>query len=344
MTQRTGAVALGLGAALLFGASIPLTKLLVADAGPLALASLLYLGAGFALTVLRPLRRTAGPPLSKSDAPWLAGIVAAGAIAGPALLVVGLRRLPGLPAALLLNLEAPLTALLAVVLFGEYLGPRGWLAAGVMTAGATLLAVRPGALPLDLSGALAVALACGAWAVDTNLTQRLSAKDPVALVRFKGLAGGSGTLVLALVAGEHLPSLRTSLAALVLGAFGYGASIVWHVRALRQIGAARQSAVFAAAPFFGALLSVLLLGEGAGVREAVAALLMAIGIVLLSREKHSHRHVHGAVEHEHWHAHDEMHQHHPAGQALEPHSHLHRHERIEHEHEHGFDPKHRHKH
>jgi len=337
-------IGLGLLAAALFGASIPVTKLLAADADPLVLAGLLYLGAGAALAVLRSLRPGAEARLRRSDAPWLLGIVAAGAIAGPTLLVVGLRRLPGVPAALLLNLEAPLTAVLAVAAFGEHLSRRGWTAAALLAGGAVTLAAAPGALHLDGPGAAALVCACAAWALDTNLTQRLSLRDPVALVRFKTLAGGACTLLVGLALGGKLPGARETAAALAVGALGYGASIVWHVEAMRVLGAARQSALFATAPFTGALLSVPLLGERFTVREGIAAALMAAGVALLAREKHAHVHVHEPIEHEHLHVHDEHHRHPHPGPATEPHSHVHRHEQVEHSHPHASDVHHRHKH
>jgi drug/metabolite transporter (DMT)-like permease len=337
-------IGLGLLAAALFGASIPVTKLLAADADPLVLAGLLYLGAGAALAVLRFARPGTEARLRRSDAPWLLGIVAAGAIAGPALLVFGLRRVPGVPAALLLNVEAPLTALLAVAAFGEHLSGRGWAAVALLAGGAVTLAAAPGPLRLDLPGAAALVCACAAWALDTNLTQRLSLRDPVALVRFKGLAGGACTLLLGLALGGKLPSPREIAAALAVGALGYGASIVWHVEAMRVLGAARQSALFATAPFTGALLSVPLLGERFNLREGLAAALMAAGVALLIREKHAHAHVHEPVAHEHLHVHDEHHRHAHSGPVTEPHTHTHHHDPVEHSHPHASDLHHRHKH
>ncbi|HWE23386.1 MAG TPA: EamA family transporter [Myxococcales bacterium] len=340
----TRGIALGLLAAALFGASIPLTKILSGSSDPLVMAGLLYVGAGAALGAARTLRSSAEAPLRRKDAPWLAAIVISGAIVGPVLLVVGLRRLPGVPGALLLNLEAPLTAVLAVVAFREHLTRNGWAAVVLLAGGATALAAAPGSLRIDGPGAAALVGACAAWALDTNLTQRLSIRDPVALVRFKGLVGGGCTLGLGLALGGRFPQERVALWALAVGAAGYGASIVLHVHAMRALGAARQSAVFATAPFVGALLAVPLLGEPLGSRDAVAAAMMAAGIVLLLREKHAHAHVHEPLEHEHLHVHDEHHQHSHGDGGTEPHSHVHVHERLEHAHPHASDLHHRHRH
>lgn len=343
--MRSRAIAYGLGAAALFGASVPALKLAASRTGPLVLAGLLYLGAGIALSAFRALRRPVGEaPLRRRDAPALAGIVVAGAVVGPVLLVLGLQRLPGSAGALLLNLEAPFTALLAVLMFGEHLGLRGGLALASVAAGACALAFAPGGLHVDPAGAALVAMACAAWALDTNLTQRLSLREPVALVRFKGLCGGACTLALAAIWREGTPAPAQIGAALLIGALGYAPSVVWHVRALRELGAARQSAIFATAPFVGALLAWPVLGETPGPRELVAALLMAAGVSLLASEKHAHLHEHEALEHEHLHVHDEHHQHTHDTPVSEPHSHPHRHEALVHEHPHEPDLHHRHPH
>ena len=125
-------------------------------------------------------------------------------------------------------------------------------------------------------------------------------------------------------------------------------SLLLDMHALRLLGAAREAAYFATAPFIGALLAIPLLAERPGLAEAAAGLVMVAGVVLLARERHSHLHTHEPVEHEHLHVHDEHHQHdhdhdhdHPA-QGTSPHSHRHRHEPITHEHPHLPDLHHRH--
>jgi len=339
---RRGAI-FALASAALFGASIPVAKRLVPHLDPLVLAALLYLGAGAALALLPGSRGE--PGLRRGDAPLLAGIVICGGAAGPLLLVLGLARASGVTASLLLNLEAPFTALLAVALFREHVGARA-------VAGIALLVSAAAALPAwsdrgasTLAGAAFLAGACAAWAVDNNLTARLSLRDPRSIVRWKGLLGGGSMLLLALVLGRPLPGAKTAALALVVGALGYGVSLAWSVRAMRLIGAARQAALFAATPFAGALVSIPVLGERPGAWEALCALAMAAGLALLLSERHSHRHAHEPIEHEHLHVHDEHHRHaHAAGEAPEPHSHAHRHESTEHEHPHAPDAHHRHGH
>lgn len=344
MIPRSGAAS-GLAAALLFGLSTPIAKLLLPDTGPLLMAGLLYLGSGLALAALGVLRgEVREAPLGRGDLPTLAGLVLAGGIAGPVLFLVGLSRLPGAAASLLLNLEAPFTILVAVALFGESLTKREGAGAAAIVLGGAVLSAGPGGLSGGAAGALAIAGACLCWALDNNLAARLSLRDPVAVVRAKSLVAGAVNVALGLAAGERLPSPGPLAGALATGALGYGLSIVLHLRATRALGAARQGALFAAAPFAGALGAIALLAERPGAREAVAAAAMALGIALVLRARHGHLHAHEPLAHDHAHVHDAHHHHdHPPG-TPEPHAHPHQHAPLVHEHPHVSDAHHLHGH
>jgi drug/metabolite transporter (DMT)-like permease len=332
-------------AAGLFGASAPLGKVLLAHTSPIALAALLYLGAGIALTVARWASSGAREAaLRRSDGPWIAATLVAGGVLGPLLMLTGLHRISGVTGALLLNLEMPFTVLLAVLLFREHLG--GWELTGGLFIGAAavFLGMGPTEGLADGVGVAAVAGACLCWAVDNNLTARISLRDPVAVAQWKTLGAGLCSLGLCLPLGASVPTLAVASKALALGALSYGLSLVLTLRALRVLGAARQSAYFAAAPFAGALLSVPLLGDSLGPAEIGAATSMATGVALLLRARHAHTHSHAELAHDHLHVHDEHHQHAHAEPSEEPHAHPHRHEALRHEHAHVSDAHHRHKH
>ncbi len=341
-TDTPRGAASGLTAALLFGVSTPVAKLLLPGVGPFMMAGLLYLGSGVGLSVLGPALGRREAPLRRSDAPALAAIVAAGGVAAPVLLMLGLARLDGMAASLLLNLEAPFTIGLAVAVFGDSLSGREAAGAFAVVAGGVLLAAPGGAL--DWAGVAAVAGACLGWAIDNNLSQRLALRDPVALVRVKSLAAGSFNVTLALAAGERLPGPWLLASALATGLVGYGVSIVLHIAAMRALGAARQAALFATAPFAGAIAAVPLLGERLSLREAAAGAAMAAGVATIVRARHGHEHAHEALQHEHVHVHDEHHRHEHAGPADEPHSHVHSHAPLVHDHPHLPDAHHRHGH
>lgn len=348
LTDQFRGAALGLAAAALFGLSAPVAKLLLGQIAPVLLAGLLYLGAAVGLWVHRAIARpTREAPLGRSDVWRLGFVVLSGGIAGPVLMLLGLARVTGLTGSLLLNLEAPFTVLLAVLLFREHLGRYAAIAAVLIVSGAFVLKLEPGSLGADTAGVLLLAAACACWAVDNNLTQRLSLKDPFAIVRVKTLVAGlaNATLGLVVTAGA-LPPWQFVLGALVLGSLSYGVSVVLDAFALRLIGAAREAAYFATAPFVGALASVVLLGDGLRWHDGLAMAMMALGVGFLLRERHSHEHGHDELEHEHLHEHDDHHRHEhgPEVPLGEPHSHAHRHAPLVHDHPHVPDAHHRHRH
>jgi len=283
-----GAVA-GIGSAVLFGISAPLSKLLLPHADPWMLAGLLYAGAGCGLALFRFAQAAAGRRgsmdrgnrLRRGDIPQLVAIAVIGGGVGPVLMLIGLQHLSGVAGALLLNLEAVLTLALAVTCFGERLTRREGVAAAVVLGGAVVVSVDTGPFRTEQLGVIAVAAACLAWAIDNNLTARLSSRNAIDLVRVKALTAGAGNLVLAHLAGHAFPSPAIGALALGIGFVCYGLSIVLDVYALRYVGAARESAFFATAPFAGAVAAVPLLGERVAPRELAGGLVMAVGICLL---------------------------------------------------------------
>ena len=333
------------GAALLFGASTPAAKLFAGDVHPILLAGLLYLGSGVGLALWLLFRGRWRPALNRADAPWLAGAIAAGGVAGPVLLMTGLARTEAANASLLLNLEGVLTALIAWFAFKENFDRRIALGMALIVAGGALLAFEPGALA-PRAGSLAIAAACLAWAIDNNLTRRISGADAATIAAIKGLVAGSVNVALAAMLSLSWPGPTRVAGAVAVGFLGYGVSLALFVVALRELGAARTGAYFSVAPFAGVLVAILLLGETPHAHFWLAAVLVAAGIWLHVSERHEHLHVHEPLEHEHRHVHDAHHQHeHEEGtEAGEPHSHPHRHEHMLHAHPHYPDLHHRHRH
>ena len=348
-----GAVGTALLAAILFGASAPFAKLLVHDASPQLLAGLLYGGSGMGLLAVWIVRRqrdtTNEAPLTRKDAPWLAGAIAMGGILGPLLLMTGLARTPASATSLLLNLEGVFTALLAWFVFRENFDRRIALGMVAILLGGLLLSWEGRLAWGGASGPLLVAGACLCWAVDNNLTQRISAGDPVQVAMIKGLVAGAVNTAIALALGAHFPSTMRSFDAMVLGFFGYGVSLVLFVLALRQLGTARTGAYFSTAPFVGAVLSLLVFHERPTIALVSAMALMGLGVWLHVSERHEHAHRHEPMDHAHAHVHDAHHQHahrpgDPAVTDPVPHAHEHHHDPLAHSHVHYPDVHHRHEH
>ena len=204
-----------------------------------------------------------------------------------------------------------------------------------------------GALELHgWAGPIAVAGACLAWGIDNNLTRKVSGGDPVQVAGLKGGIAGAVNLTIALLVGTRIPGMLVVGQAAVVGFFGYGLSLALFVLALRHLGTARSGAYFSNAPFIGALLSVVLLGEAITIPLAAATVLMGIGVWLHLTERHMHDHEHDEIVHIHRHDHDEHHGHeHGFGlSGDERHVHEHLHSPMRHAHPHYPDLHHHHTH
>jgi drug/metabolite transporter (DMT)-like permease len=335
-----------LGAAALFGAGTPVAKLLLTHVSPLLLAGLLYLGSGAGLWVWRLLSRAPRVRLKDAELGWLAGAVVAGGMLGPLLLMTGLAGMAAADASLLLNAEGVFTALLAWFVFKENFDRRIALGMVAIVAGAAILSWPGKAGVGALWPSLAVLGACLAWAVDNNLTRKVSVADASFIAMTKGLVAGATNLALAVATGATWPATGVVAGAALLGLLSYGTSLVLFVVALRHLGTARTGAYFSVAPFFGAVLAIGLLGEPLTVESVAAGILMAIGVWLHLTERHRHWHAHAPLEHSHEHDHDAHHQHaHADGSSdATKHTHWHRHEPLAHEHEHFPDIHHQHPH
>jgi drug/metabolite transporter (DMT)-like permease len=343
--HRTG-ILYALGSAALFGVSAPLAKILLGDISPWLLAGLLYLGSGLGLALARPFLPRDEAKLQRADLPWLGAAILAGGVIGPVLLMFGLAQGAAGATSLLLNLESVLTLVLAWVVFREYVDNRLLIGAAAIVAGAVILSwPTDAATSPSLRSALLVAGACLAWAIDNNLTRKVSGADPVMIAMLKGLIAGAVNTAIALGGGAQFPELGAVFAAALLGFFSYGVSLTAFVLALRHLGTARTGAYYASAPFIGAAASILLLREPLTLPFVAGGLLMTIGLYLHLTERHVHAHLHDELDHDHLHTHDEHHQHtHASGTAAEPHSHAHHHGRLVHKHRHYPDLHHRHPH
>ena len=282
--MRRGALAAA-GAAASFGVTVPLVQRFGRDVGAWSTAALLYAGAaavagGFGGSDRRPLR---------PHAARIVIIAILGAAAAPALLAMGLRRIDGASASLLLGFEAAFTVIFARLLYRERITTRLALALGVMFAGGIVL-VRPtlGAARGGL-GALFVLLAVVCWAGDSAIMRPLSDFPAGRVVRAKSLVGIAASIVAAVVSREGLPPLRAAALLVACGALGYGLSLRLYLLAQKNVGAARTASVFSVAPFFGAIVALAIGERGDLLSIGIAAPLLAVGVALQATEPYEHR-------------------------------------------------------
>lgn len=334
-----------LAAAALFGIATPFSKTLLSDLQANQLAGLLYLGAGVCMLPWVVRRRRGGSvsfPRDGRNRLLLLGAVFFGGVAGPLLLLLGLKVALAASVSMWLNLESVATAVLALVFFRENLGRWTWIAnAGVVVSG-MLLSYDAGWS--GWFGLLCVAGASVAWGLDNNFTALIDGISPEDSTFWKGLIAGSFNLAIGL-AFFPWEFGWDWFWAVFLGMASYGLSVSLYIRSAQGIGATRAQMIFAASPFFGVLLSVLWLNEALTILQAAAAVILTGSIILLFRDQHAHIHEHIQVSHEHEHRHDDGHHSHTHPLPTRgTHSHVHTHEPMVHRHPHWPDLHHRHSH
>jgi drug/metabolite transporter (DMT)-like permease len=338
-------------AAILFGVSTPAAKLLLGIIDPWLLAGILYLGSAIGLFIVFSLQRFLKQTtlneaaLKYRDWKWLLCIIFIGGILGPVFLMIGLTKVPASSASLFLNLESVFTALLAWFVFNEYVDYKIALGMLSIVIGSLILSWK-GNLTQNIQGPMLIAGACLCWAIDNNLTRKISGSNPVQIAMIKSFIAGLINTSFAVFYGLLLPDYLILFTAGTIGFISYGLSLILFIFGLRYIGAARTGAYFSLAPFVGASFAIAFLEDSISTQFILASAFMGIGSWLHLTEYHSHEHQHEELQHEHTHVHDEHHQHnHLLPETKKnPYSHLHQHKSIRHKHPHYPDIHHRHKH
>ncbi|MDW7660745.1 MAG: DMT family transporter [Bacillota bacterium] len=348
-TLKFKSVGLAILAAALYGISAPVSKLLLNELSPTLMAALLYLGAGagmLGVNLINQLfkRERLEAKMTKNELPFIIGMVVLDIIA-PIFLMTGLLLTTSSNASLLNNFEIVATSMIALFIFKESIGKRMWVAIGLITLSSIILSVQDFSSFSFSIGSVFVLLACVSWGFENNCTRMLSMKDPLQIVVIKGFGSGVGALIIALFLKEASGPILYMLIALLLGFVAYGLSIYFYIKAQRELGAARTSAYYAAAPFIGVVVSWIFLREGITGSFGVALIIMLLGTYYAVTEDHRHDHVHHEEVHEHKHNHlDGHHDHTHDYEVIGEHSHEHLHTKKVHKHEHTPDLHHRHSH
>lgn len=273
-------------AATLYAVNSPISKLLLEIIPPTTMAALLYLGAGTGLFIVGLVQKKIGKgtnetPLSKSDLPYIIGMVALD-IAAPIFLMIGLTMTTAEIASLLNNFEIVATSLIALFIFKEVISKRLWIGIAFVTVASVILSFEDISYFSFSLGSVLILLACVCWGFENNCTRMLSAKNPLQIVVIKGLCSGTGSILIAFFKGEQLCNLKYILLALLLGFIAYGLSIFFYIYAQRELGAAKTSTYYAIAPFIGAALSLIMFKKIPSVLFNIALIIMIVGTYFAS--------------------------------------------------------------
>lgn len=269
-------------AAALYALNAPFSKLLLDGVPPRMMASLLYLGAGigtfFVLSVQKKLSsgHSDDEKIVPRDLPFVIGMIVLD-VAAPIFLMLGLKLTTAANASLLNNFEIVATSIVALVLFREKIGKKLWIGILLVTLSSIILSFENFSAFSFSKGSLYVLLACLCWGFENNCTRSLSGKNPLVIVVLKGFFSGLGALITAFISGESLPHIKFFIPALLLGFVAYGLSIVFYIYAQRGLGAARTSTYYAIAPFIGAALSFVFVGESLTLPFVIGLPVMIVG-------------------------------------------------------------------
>ena len=286
-------VAFALGAGVLLGSTVPFAKVAFAPPmPPLFAAAWLYVTAGLAFVpwvLARPPARERR--LARSDLRFILGAALFGCVAAPVAYVFGLAVLKAHVVALLVNLEAVFGVLVAVAVFGERMGRRRAAGIGLLIGAAlltTALSTRgsgDGAGSATLAGVLWIALACLAWAFDTNLMARVAKRDSSSILVTHNLVGGAIAWIASGCLGTWWPAIdgwALTLGAAV-GVVGYGLSLYLILRALEILGSARTNAIFLVTSAVTAVVaSALVSGESLPLWILGSLALILVGVRLVA--------------------------------------------------------------
>ena len=318
---KTVAIINALMAAVFYAINVPISKLLLKEAGPTTMAALLYLGAGIGIALLSAFNKNdmnKSERLSRRDLPFVIGMIVLD-IAAPIFLMFGISYGSSANASLLGNFEIVATTVIALFIFKEAVSKRLWAAIALITLSSVLLSFEgTGSFQFSL-GSLFVLAATVCWGFENNCTRNISSKNTYEIVVLKGIFSGLGALFIAILKREAIPGIIYIAVALMLGFVAYGLSIFFYVRAQNILGAAKTSAYYAIAPFVGAFLSFLFLSEQLSEMYIIALIVMILGSVLVvadtlirhhaHQHEHSFSHTHDGVTHIHTVMHSHEHDH-----------------------------------
>lgn len=344
--KRTAIIA-GLLSGLLFGIATPFSKLLLANLNSFQLAGLLYIGAGIAMI---PAIVKTGSQIkllfNRTNLIRTLGIIVFGGLLGPLLLLIGLRAADAASVSIWLNMELVATAILGVLIFKDSLDKFTWIGVALTVCAGVITSMGGGIS--GLTSALLITAACFCWGVDNHLTALTDGATPQVVTFVKGIMAGLVNLIIGISIADTPIMFTAGSAALLVGVFSYGLSIVLYVTAAQNIGATRGQILFSTAPLWGVILSYVFFQDTFHWTHVVSMLLIILAIIVINVISHKHHHQHDELEHIHYHKHDDGHHDHIHDDRSlitnKGHSHLHKHDPIKHEHPHYPDLHHRHKH
>jgi len=277
-------------AAVLFGSVFSLAKVPLAKIDPLALTAIVYTTSGLALI---PVARASFTFERKRDYLSVLVVTIFGGILAPVLLMYGLQQTSASTAAILTNGEVVFTLALSSIFFGEKPHGRVGLFAVILIVIGLVVATTEDLTALESifelnPGNLMILASMLMWAIDNNISRRLTLEiNPAKIAMVKLLAGGLilVAVVSALGKVDSFISIKFEMWILiiVMSISGFGGALLLFLEGIKRIGTVKTMSMFSMTPIFGILIAALTLGESITAFQGMATGLIIFGIILISR-------------------------------------------------------------
>ena len=279
-TNRRRAVAALTAAGLLWGTTVPLSKLAL---GWLAPGWLTFVRFGLAAAIL-----LAAAPRARLRAACTPSVLASGAIGYGGSVVVqnaGITRTSVSHAALLVGATPVLVAIIAALWHRTVARPVAWVGFAVSLAGVALVAGGGGGSATAAGDGLVLASLLLSAAFTVAQARRLRGRDPVALTAVQFLGAALAVLPFSM-ATEGVPGLPAGpgvvLAVLGLAAGGTLLPFTLFAYAQGRVSAEVAGAFLNLEPLVGAVAGVVVFGDPAGPVQLAGGVAILAGIALSS--------------------------------------------------------------
>lgn len=276
-------------AALLYALATPASKIILKNISPFSLAGLLYLGAGLGSLFILLLKKvhkqdTKEESLKREDFKLILWMIALDT-AAPVFLMTGLKAAAPENVSLLNNFEIVATSVIARLFFKEKISKSLTISIVLITVASIILSLNGSYEGLHFSsGSWFVLAACICWGFENNCTRSLSDKNPIEIVIIKGFGSGSASILIGICIGEKIPFSCMLPVSLLIGFMSIGLSVLFYIKAQRFLGAAKTSSYYAASPFIGAIISIIVFFELPHYTFFIASALMIAGVFISTKE------------------------------------------------------------
>ena len=270
---------------------------------PLLLSAIVY---PISFATLVPITKSSFKIEHKGDLQDILIISILGGVIAPILLFHGLEYTDASEAVILTNAQIIFTILLSSLFFGEkpngVIGYSGiifvfvglFVATTELDASRSLFKYEPG--KIMIIGAML------AWAIDNNISRRLTKRStirPAKIAMLKFLIGGIILFGIATIVVEESslssplrPQIIDSLLLIkpsewliiiAMSAFGFAGALSLLLESLKRIGTIRTMVIFSLTPIFGIIAANIVHAETISILEAIATGIIIIGIFMVSK-------------------------------------------------------------